>query len=186
MKIERKIVLSNVFNVGLIVLTGLFAFENMNRVLTKLRFVEIADDLNASFLERYHIAPDPPRSEAKRTMLARLGDLLTPYCTILVPIPASRERTHLARERNGLAAQRTIAACHRTLYARSRTGLALVRTGVAVASFGVGLIQYFEPGVLTVVEAALVAVGVLMVIDGALWHLPVREEVPEVPRCAVL
>ncbi len=51
MKIERKIVLSNVFNIALIVLTGLFAFQNMNRVLTKLRFVEIADDLNASFLE---------------------------------------------------------------------------------------------------------------------------------------
>ncbi len=51
MKIERKIVLSNVLNLGLIVLTGLFAIQNMNRVLTKLRFVEIADDLNASFLE---------------------------------------------------------------------------------------------------------------------------------------
>ncbi len=51
MKIERKIVLSNVFNVGLIVLTGFFALQNMNRVLTKLRFVEIADDLSASLLE---------------------------------------------------------------------------------------------------------------------------------------
>ncbi|HEX9050805.1 MAG TPA: hypothetical protein VF841_09760 [Anaeromyxobacter sp.] len=139
-----------------------------------------------SFLERYHVLPDPPPIETKRTMLARLGDLITPYCTILVPIPASRERTHLARERNSLAVQRTIAACHRTLYARSRTGLALVRTGVAVTSFGVGLIQYFAPSVLTLVEATLVALGLLMVIDGALWHLPVRDEVPEVPRCAVL
>jgi signal transduction histidine kinase len=51
MKIERKIVLSSVLNLGLIVLIGLFALHNMNRVLTKLRFVEIADDLNASFLE---------------------------------------------------------------------------------------------------------------------------------------
>jgi uncharacterized membrane protein YidH (DUF202 family) len=140
-----------------------------------------------SFLERYHVAPDAAPEETKRTMLARLGNLLTPYCTVFVPpVPASRERTHLARERNALAVQRTIAACHRTLYARSRTGLALVRTGVTVASFGLGLIQYFEPSVLTAVEATLVLVGVLMVIDGALWHLPVREEVPEVPRCAVL
>jgi uncharacterized membrane protein YidH (DUF202 family) len=140
-----------------------------------------------SFLERYHVAPEPPPIETKRTMLARLGDLLTSYCTVFVPpVPASRERTHLARERNALAAQRTIAACHRTLYARSRTGLALVRTGVAVAAFGLGLIQYFEPSTLTVVEATLVVVGVLMVIDGGLWHLPVREEVPAVPRCAVL
>lgn len=51
MKIEKKIILSNVFNVALIVLIGIFAFQDMNLVLTKLRFVEIADDLNASFLE---------------------------------------------------------------------------------------------------------------------------------------
>lgn len=51
MKIEHKIILSNVFNVALIVLIGLFSVSDMNLVLTKLRFVEIADDLNASFLE---------------------------------------------------------------------------------------------------------------------------------------
>ncbi|HXX56778.1 MAG TPA: ATP-binding protein [Thermodesulfovibrionales bacterium] len=51
MRIEQKIILSNVFNVALIVLIGFFAFQNMNLILTKLRFVEIADDLNASFLE---------------------------------------------------------------------------------------------------------------------------------------
>ena len=51
MKIERKIVLSNIFNMALIVLIGLFAVQNLNLILTKLRFVEIADDLNASFLE---------------------------------------------------------------------------------------------------------------------------------------
>jgi two-component system, NtrC family, sensor kinase len=51
MKIENKIILSNVFNVALILLIGVFAFQNLNLVLTKLRFVEIADDLNASFLE---------------------------------------------------------------------------------------------------------------------------------------
>ncbi len=51
MKIENKIILSNVFNVALIILIGFFAFQNMNLVLAKLRFVEIADDLNASFLE---------------------------------------------------------------------------------------------------------------------------------------
>lgn len=51
MKIERRIVLSNVFHVALIVLIGLFAIQNLNLILTKLRFMEIADDLNASFLE---------------------------------------------------------------------------------------------------------------------------------------
>ncbi len=51
MKIEQRIVLSNVFNVVLMVLIGVFAFQALNLMLTKLRFVEIADDLNASFLE---------------------------------------------------------------------------------------------------------------------------------------
>lgn len=51
MKIEQKIILFNIFNVALIALIGLIAFQNLNLILTKLRFVEIADDLNASFLE---------------------------------------------------------------------------------------------------------------------------------------
>jgi len=51
MKIENKIILSNAFNIGLILLVGFFAMQNLNLILTKLRFVEIADDLNASFLE---------------------------------------------------------------------------------------------------------------------------------------
>ena len=51
MKIEHKIILSNVVNVALIMLIGFFAIQNLNLMLTKLRFVEIADDLNASFLE---------------------------------------------------------------------------------------------------------------------------------------
>lgn len=51
MKIERRIILSNAFNLALIVLTGVFAFQNLDQLLTKLRFVELADDLNASFLE---------------------------------------------------------------------------------------------------------------------------------------
>jgi two-component system NtrC family sensor kinase len=51
MKIEHKLILSYFFYVIFIVLIGLFSFQDMNRVLAKLRFVEIADDLNASFLE---------------------------------------------------------------------------------------------------------------------------------------
>ncbi|MCK9420513.1 MAG: ATP-binding protein [Nitrospirae bacterium] len=51
MKIENKLILSNIINGAFIVLIGLFAYQNANMVLTKLRFVEIADDLNASFLE---------------------------------------------------------------------------------------------------------------------------------------
>jgi two-component system NtrC family sensor kinase len=50
-KIEHKIILSYIFNIAFIVLIGIFSLNNMNLVLTKLKFVEIADDLNASFLE---------------------------------------------------------------------------------------------------------------------------------------
>ncbi len=51
MKIENKLIFSNIINGAFIVLIGLFAYQNANMVLAKLRFVEIADDLNASFLE---------------------------------------------------------------------------------------------------------------------------------------
>ena len=48
---ERKIILSDALKLALLVLLGIFAYQNINLVLAKLRFVEIADDLNASFLE---------------------------------------------------------------------------------------------------------------------------------------
>ena len=51
MKIVHKINHANISAIILIALTGFFAFQNLNLVLTKLRFTEIADDLNASFLE---------------------------------------------------------------------------------------------------------------------------------------
>ena len=51
MKIESKIILSNIVNIGLILLIGFFAMRNLNQMQTKLRFVEIADDLNATLLE---------------------------------------------------------------------------------------------------------------------------------------
>lgn len=51
MKIVHKVVTANIFNIVLIALIGFFAYYNVNLVLTKLHFAEIADDLNASFLE---------------------------------------------------------------------------------------------------------------------------------------
>ena len=51
MKIEQKIVVSITFNLGLILLIGLFSLQDLNLVLTKLRFTAIADEFNASFLE---------------------------------------------------------------------------------------------------------------------------------------
>lgn len=136
-----------------------------------------------SFLENYqNLEHAGMEKKTKETMLARLGDLLGNYCTILYPVPASRERTHLARERNVLAAQRTIASCYRTIYSRARTGLAFIRTGVSFVSIGIGLIGYFGPGFNTLFDGMLIVAGLLMIIDGGLWYLPVRKEQAELPR----
>jgi len=50
MKIEHKLIASNILNGAFIIAIGLFALQNMNLMRTKLRFVEIADDLRATFL----------------------------------------------------------------------------------------------------------------------------------------
>jgi uncharacterized membrane protein YidH (DUF202 family) len=139
------------------------------------------------FLERYHLDDLCERPKLKRTMLSRLGDFLMNYCTILRPVPASRERTHLARERNVLAAQRTVAACYRTIYARARTGLAFIRTGVVFLSIGVGLVEYFSLSLLTAFDVLLMVAGVLMVVDGVMWYLPSRQEPENLDRsCATM
>jgi two-component system NtrC family sensor kinase len=51
MKIVHKIVTANISQVILMALIFFFSYQNLNLVLAKLRFVELADDLNASFLE---------------------------------------------------------------------------------------------------------------------------------------
>jgi uncharacterized membrane protein YidH (DUF202 family) len=138
------------------------------------------------FLENYHFIDGlSTKLSIKKTMLARLGDLLAGHSTILYPSPASRERTHLARERNVLAAQRTIAGCYRTIYARARTGLAFIRTGISFTSLGIGLITYFGFNASTFFDAALIGAGLLMIMDGLLWYLPVRKEQSEVARCVI-
>jgi len=50
-KLERQIILSNALVMLLIVLLGAIGYQSLSVILTKLRFVEIADDLNAGFLE---------------------------------------------------------------------------------------------------------------------------------------
>lgn len=134
------------------------------------------------FLENYHLEGVSGQKRTKGTMLARLGDLLPNYCTILNPVPASKERTHLARERNVLAAQRTLYACYRTIYSRARTGLAFVRTGVAFFSLGLGFLHYFALGLFSVVDSFLMTAGLLMAVDGILWYMPVRKEQGDIQR----
>ena len=135
------------------------------------------------FLEDYHfIGGKTVTQPSKQTMLARLGDFLAEYCTILAPSPPSRVRTMFARERNVLAAQRTIAACYRTIYARARTGLAFIRTGFSFITIGLGLLVYFGAGLFTVIDLLLLLAGVLMFIDGLLWYMPIRKEQADIPR----
>jgi uncharacterized membrane protein YidH (DUF202 family) len=135
------------------------------------------------FLEDYHYLEDTgTRSPTKGTMLARMGDMLSDHCTIFYPSPSSRVRTQLARERNVLAAQRTIAACYRTIYSRARTGLAFMRTGFSFMSIGIGLLSYFGLGIMTSFDLCLVFAGLLMLVDGMLWYMPVRKEQAEIPR----
>jgi two-component system NtrC family sensor kinase len=51
MKIVHKIMLANIINIIFIALVYLLAVQFLELMLAKLQFVEIADDLNASFLE---------------------------------------------------------------------------------------------------------------------------------------
>ncbi|APZ41968.1 type II secretion protein [Acidihalobacter ferrooxydans] len=126
------------------------------------------------FTRRYHLE-DAPVTPADASPLARLAATIPPYCSILRPVPASKERTHLARERNILAAQRTIAGSHRTSYARARTGLSLIRTGVSFIGLAIAMNRMLHAGPYSVTDYVLAAAGVLMLIDGLIWYLPARK-----------
>ncbi len=187
---SRAYFLFGVMAVGfLLALFGLFAYWRTRKSRMTPPEQQTLVEVTAAtvqFLENYHFIDQPgTQLPAKQTMLARLGDFLADHCTILYPSPSSRERTHLARERNVLAAQRTVAACYRTIYARARTGLAFIRTGVSFVGFGLGLIQYFGLSIMSAIDVFLIIAGVLMIIDGWLWYMPVRKEQAELPRCPV-
>jgi uncharacterized membrane protein YidH (DUF202 family) len=134
------------------------------------------------FLENYQYAEKKAEnSPLRKTMLARLASLLPNCCVFIDASPDHKVRSYLAHERNSLAAQRTVASCYRTVYARARTGLSFMRTGVFFVSTGLGLIGYFGLNVLTILNAFLVASGIWMIVDGALWYWPVRKEQSEFP-----
>lgn len=134
------------------------------------------------FLENYQYAEKKPaNSSLRKTMLARLTSLLPNCCVFIGSSLDHKVRSYLAHERNSMAAQRTVAACYRTIYARARTGLSFIRTGVFFVSIGLGLIGYFGLNILTILNAFLVASGIWMIVDGALWYWPVRKEQSEFP-----
>jgi uncharacterized membrane protein YidH (DUF202 family) len=89
--------------------------------------------------------------------------------------PPAAGRTPLARLRTWLADHRTQLAQYRTSLAKGRTGLAFVRTGVSFISIGLVMFRIFGVGYLTILEAALVAAGVVMTADGIIWYWPARK-----------
>jgi len=90
--------------------------------------------------------------------------------------PPSAGRTPLATLRTYLADLRTAMAGYRTILAKGRTGLAFMRTGMALMAVGLVLFRVFGIGYLTILEALLLGVGMVMAADGLLWYLPARRE----------
>jgi len=115
-------------------------------------------------------------------MLARLNDSIPNFCVFIEPSLDNKVRSSLAHERTSLAGHRTIAACYRTIYARARTGLSFIRTGVAFMTIGLGLIEFFGLSIMTILDSLLVAAGLLMAADGAVWYWPARMEAGEAEK----
>lgn len=75
MKLVHKIILGNVLGIVTIVLISFFSYHEVKLIQAKLRFVEIADNLNASFLEmrlsekNYFLYKDPLALQSIKTEL---------------------------------------------------------------------------------------------------------------------
>lgn len=155
---------------------GLFDYLKVRRLRMSAPWrhamVDVTDQ-SIRFTERYHLE-DVPAKPRNNTLLARMAASITNYCSVIRPVPASKERTYLARERTMLAAQRTIAASHRTLYARARTGLAFLHTGISFMGLGFAMNKLLGAGPYSFVDFLLVGAGFLMMVDGILWYLPAR------------
>ena len=98
--------------------------------------------------------------------------------------PPAAGRTPLAKVRTFLANVRSHFACYRTSLARGRTGLAFLRTGISFITTALLLFRVFGMGYLTMLEAVLFATGMVMVVDGLRWYLPVRATGKNLPDCA--
>jgi len=88
--------------------------------------------------------------------------------------PPCAGRTPLAKTRTFLANRRSLYACRRTWFAKGRTGLAFLRTGLSFITISMLLARVFGLGYLAIIEAPLLAAGLVMVVDGILWYLPAR------------
>jgi uncharacterized membrane protein YidH (DUF202 family) len=92
--------------------------------------------------------------------------------------PPSAGRTPLARVRTRLASDRTVLAWYRTSMAKGRTGLAFMRTGISFIAISLTLLRIFGIGYLSIIQAPLLLVGIIMAADGLSWYLPTRKLEP--------
>ncbi len=92
MKIERKIILSNTLYLLLIIIIGGFAIQSWNSVSDKQRFLQIADDLNASFLtmrlseKNYFLFNDNAALTDIQNNINQTGDVLDSVRGDIVPV----------------------------------------------------------------------------------------------------
>lgn len=88
--------------------------------------------------------------------------------------PGLANRTSLAKTRTHLANRRSLLASRRTVFAKGRTGLAMLRTGLAFATALLLLLRIAGLGWTSLVELALLAAGLFLMLDGLRWYLPAR------------
>ena len=93
--------------------------------------------------------------------------------------------TGLALERTLTADRRTVKARLRTVMAQSRTGLAFIRTGTSIFSVGMGLQVFFGFRNIywSCLNMTLVAVGLVLIVDGSYWHFPAEKIKKQFPYC---
>ena len=164
----------------LLVLLGLISYYRIKRSFFRPpRHQTIIEVTAASvqFLEDFQFT-DPGEMEKKdgKTMLSRLFDLANRTKVVIDNSRDNKPRSLLAHQRSVYAAQRTVAACYRTIYARARTGMSFIAPGVSFASGGLGLIEYFRPSILNLIDVFLIVLGLLMIVDGIMWSWPCRQE----------
>ncbi|MGC2424786.1 MAG: hypothetical protein WA666_10610 [Nitrospirota bacterium] len=128
----------------------------------------------------------PTRSTWGTTVLEASGEN-APSFTRSAPIEGAEElrvgwkdlspvmrRRFLASDRTDMAEERTKLAYYRTIMAKARTGLAFTRTGFAFVGLGVTLIRQFKAGPWMSLDISLLAIGVLMALEGLYWYFPGR------------
>jgi len=142
-------------------------FNEMRSLLGTKYAIErtlLAEERNILAEERNLLGEKRTRASVKRTELSEKRSGL------------SSIRTSLSRRRSFLAEKRTIMAQHRTLLAKARTELAFIRTGIALIALASGLMRYFGFGWWTIMDASILFSGVVMVLIGIYYYLPIRKQ----------